>query len=64
MMMGLEIILVIGAIAIFAGWAINRAQGGSQQGGGESAEDVLRRRFAAGEMDAEEYEQRLAVLRH
>jgi uncharacterized membrane protein len=63
MLMGLEFILVIGAIAIFAVW-FNRSQGGNQQRGEESAEDVVRRRFAAGEIEAEEYEQRLAALRH
>jgi uncharacterized membrane protein len=30
---------------------------------GESSEELLRRRFAAGEIDAEEYERRLEVLR-
>ena len=64
MLMGLEFILLIGAIAIFAVWFTNRSQGGGQQRGGESAEDVVRRRFAAGEIDGEEYEQRLAALRH
>ncbi len=29
----------------------------------ESAEELLRRRFAAGEIDGEEYERRLEVLR-
>jgi len=31
--------------------------------GGESAEDVLRRRFANGEIDEDEYRRRLDVLR-
>jgi len=30
---------------------------------GDDAEEILRRRFAAGEIDAEEYERRLQVLR-
>jgi putative membrane protein len=36
----------------------NKASGSS-----DSAEDVLRRRFAAGEIDTEEYQRRLAALR-
>lgn len=64
MFMGWEFILVIGAIAIFAAWFTSRSQAGGQQRGEDSAEDVVRRRFAAGEIDAEEYEHRLAALRH
>lgn len=30
---------------------------------GDSAEELLRRRFASGEIDSEEYESRLAALR-
>ena len=33
------------------------------QWGGDSAEEILRRRFAAGEIDADEYHRRLEVLR-
>lgn len=32
--------------------------------GGEPAENELRRRYAAGEIDHDEYQQRLSTLRH
>ncbi|HUG95481.1 MAG TPA: SHOCT domain-containing protein [Pleomorphomonadaceae bacterium] len=45
-------------------WLVVRAVGhrpGSS--GSESAEDLLRRRYASGEIDAEEYQSRLETLR-
>jgi putative membrane protein len=42
---------------------INRDRAGSPGYGGDSAEEILRRRFAAGEIDADEYERRLEILR-
>lgn len=36
---------------------------GPAEGGGEDAEELLRRRFAAGEIHADEYERLLEVLR-
>ena len=56
-------VLLIG-LAIWVVWRLTstRAPSGSMPPG-EVAEDVLRRRFAAGEIDAEEYEHRMAVLR-
>jgi putative membrane protein len=34
-----------------------------QWGGGDSAEEILRRRFASGEIDEDEYRRRLDALR-
>ena len=62
--------LVIWAIVALASWARNSRPG--QPGPGEpgaalrpadDAELILARRFAAGEIDAEEYQRRLEVLR-
>jgi putative membrane protein len=55
-------VLLIG----LAVWVVWRLTSVSRAGGlppGDTAEDVLRRRFAAGEIDAEEYERRMTVLR-
>jgi len=56
-------ILVIAAIV----WALARGVGGragrTSTGQEESAEAILKRRYARGEMSREEYEQRLADLR-
>jgi putative membrane protein len=51
--------LVIGLVV----WLVNRGAGGQHVERGDSAEEVLRRRFASGEIDAEEYASRLSVLR-
>jgi uncharacterized membrane protein len=51
--------VVIGLVV----WVVNRGAGGRQVERGDSAEEVLRRRFASGEIDAEEYASRLSVLR-
>jgi putative membrane protein len=50
-----------GLLAVIA-WAVPRIFSGWHGGGEGSAEEVLRRRFAKGEIDAEEYEERLRVL--
>ena len=51
-------------IAIILGtvWAIRRWSGPEGQGRVESPEELLRRRFAAGEMDEDEYLSRRAHL--
>jgi putative membrane protein len=41
----------------------DRSWGSPSGPGAESAEEILRRRFAAGEIDADEYERRLSILR-
>lgn len=43
-------------------WLVNR-NALRRQPGSDSAEEVLRRRYASGEIEAEEYERRLSVLR-
>ena len=56
-----------GLLAVIV-WAVlritaNRQGGGADaRAGGNSAEEVLRQRFARGEIDAEEYEERHRVL--
>lgn len=52
--------LLIWAVVAVAGWARRE---GSPRKHGETAEVILARRFAAGEIDADEYRQRLATLR-
>lgn len=59
LLMWLVPLAIIGLVAWLALRGVPRASERSQ----ESAEDVLRRRFASGEIDAEEYERRLSVLR-
>jgi putative membrane protein len=57
-----------GLLAVIV-WAVvritaNRPGGGADaRAGGNSAEEVLRQRFARGEIDAEEYEERHRILR-
>jgi len=57
-----------GLIAVLV-WAVvritaNRQGGGTEpRAGGDSAEEVLRQRFARGEIDAEEYDERRRILR-
>lgn len=61
---GLLIWVLLIGLAVWVVWRLTSARATS--GGmppGETAEEVLRRRFAAGEIDAEEYERRVAVLR-
>lgn len=56
-------VLVLAALIGFVVWLMNRTQGHNDNGRDDSAEEVLRRRFAGGEIDGEEYERRLALLR-
>ena len=51
-----------GLLALIA-WAVVRIFPAGHAGGAPSAEDILRERFARGEVSAEEYEERLRVLR-
>jgi putative membrane protein len=57
-----------GLLAVIV-WAVlritaNRQGGGADaRAGGSSAEEVLRQRFAQGELNAEEYEERRRILR-
>ena len=61
---GLLILVLLIGLAVWVVWRVTstRPASGSMPSG-ETAEDVLRRRFAAGEVDAEEFERRKAVLR-
>jgi putative membrane protein len=62
-MMGIGLLfwLVLLGLAV---WFIVRASGQERaEPRGDAAEEILRRRFAAGEIDAEEYERRLEVRR-
>jgi uncharacterized membrane protein len=61
-MMGLEL-LVVPLLIGLAVWYISQTQNRRGDRGGESAEEVLRRRYADGGIDGEEYERRLAMLR-
>lgn len=60
-------LLVLVVVIVLVVWLIVRLTGPGARPGGppadEAAEDLLRRRFAAGEIDAEEYQRRLGVLR-
>ena len=51
-------VLIIGLLV----WLVARSVG-HRRGAGESAEELLRRRFAAGEIDEEEFAKRSEVLR-
>lgn len=57
------VLLVLGIILMVRLIGRNSANQPPPPWGAESAEDVLRRRFAAGEIDEEEYRRRLEVLR-
>jgi len=62
-MMGIGLLfwLVLLGLAV---WVIVRTtRSGRPEPRGEAAEEILRRRFAAGEIDAEEYERRIEVVR-
>ncbi|HEX6129590.1 MAG TPA: SHOCT domain-containing protein [Candidatus Limnocylindria bacterium] len=54
-------VLLLGVIVVVR--LINRDRAGMPGYGSDSAEEILRRRFAAGEIDADEYERRLEILR-
>jgi len=55
----------LAAIAVLAAivWATVRTTARNKGDGGDNAEDVLKRRFARGEIEKDEYEQRLKDLR-
>ena len=62
-------LLFWGGLLAFAVWALIRIfpNRGSDRGSGvyeESAEEILRKRFARGEIDAEEYERSIEVLKN
>lgn len=61
-------LLFWGGLIAFAVWALikvfpNRGGGGNSGSHEDSAEDILRKRFARGEIDTDEYERSLEVLK-
>jgi putative membrane protein len=54
--------LLLAAVVVIIWLLVRAGRERGPQPPGESAEEILRRRFAAGEIDAEEYERRIAVL--
>lgn len=59
--MGISMIILLVVIGLIA-WLVARTVS-QRPGAGESAEELLRRRFAAGEIDEEEFAKRSEVLR-
>lgn len=59
--MGISMIIPLVIIGLMV-WLVARAVS-HRSGPGESAEELLRRRFASGEIDEEEFAKRLEVLR-
>lgn len=51
-------ILVIVGIIFLVRWIAISTRSGGQTGGGESALDVLKKRYARGEIDKDEFEER------
>jgi len=64
-MMGMWLwwLVAIGLIAVVV-WAVIRSVSRAGNGATESPQDVLKRRYARGEIDKDEYEKRLQDLRH
>lgn len=55
---------IIGIVLIVAlVWAVARPTGRNDPDGGPSAEEILKRRYARGEIDKDQYESRLQDLR-
>ena len=58
------IAVIVAVVVLVIRWLNNPARHTSSgPAAGESAEELLRRRFAAGEIDEEEFRRRLDVLR-
>lgn len=55
-------LLAIGLIGAVA-WAVMRSVSRTGNGAAESPQDILKRRYARGEIDQDEYEKRLQDLR-
>jgi putative membrane protein len=51
------------AVLILLVWIVARAAGGQPGRAEETPEQILKRRYARGEMDREDYERRLSDLR-
>ena len=61
--MGLIFLLVLGLAVVGVVSLVQRNQSGNRGPTPESPEELLRRRYAAGELDEMEYEQRRSGLR-
>lgn len=55
--------LIATAVVAAVAWGVVRSTSRNGSGPAGSAEDVLKRRYAAGEIDKEEFEKRLRDLR-
>jgi putative membrane protein len=63
LMMGIWALVWV-ALIVLGVWLVSRVVGHRPMSGGfETAEELLRRRFASGEIDADEYARRLEILR-
>jgi putative membrane protein len=56
--MGIWSVLVIAGIVAFAWYAVRTLDSRRERGGVQSASEILDRRYAAGELDDEEYDRR------
>jgi putative membrane protein len=61
--MGLFTILAIAAVMVLVVWLARSTTSTPNRADPAEAETLLRRRYAAGEIDDEEYQRRLTVLR-
>lgn len=63
-MAGMWFFWILGiALVVLVVWAVTRSRPPGADGRGQSAEERLKRRYAEGEIDKEEYEARLKDLR-
>ncbi|HSF96492.1 MAG TPA: SHOCT domain-containing protein [Thermohalobaculum sp.] len=62
-MMLLWLGLIVGVVVLVVRWMGAGGPGAARPGGSE-ATDILRARFARGEIDKAEFEERLALLKH
>lgn len=64
MMMGFELLLLVGVIAVVV-WGVRSGwtpAGGGDRSGGNTALDILEGRFARGEIELEEFQERRTIL--
>ena len=64
LVMGLATAIPFLIIALIVWLIVRAASTRPGPSSSEQAEDLLRRRFASGEIDTDEYQRRLEVLRH
>lgn len=55
--------LIATAVVAAVAWGVVRSTSRNSRGSAESAEEVLKRRYATGEIDQQEFEKRLRDLR-